>query len=102
MKNVLTKADFGISYRYKDYTVSEIIFPSMWHSMQYNTVALLLTIVIGIPAGVFVRALAGHVDRPCDRQRAAVSQLAADAGDRAVHAALPGVEDGNAAGERLA
>ena len=59
MKGVLTEADFGISYRYKDYSVSEIIFPSMWHSIQYNTVALLLTIAIGIPAGVMCARLQG-------------------------------------------
>ena len=59
MKAVLTKGDFGISYRYKDYSVSEIIFPSMWHSLQYNTVALLITILVGIPAGIFCARLQG-------------------------------------------
>lgn len=59
MKGVLTRGDLGISYRYKDRTVSEIIFPSMWHSMQYNTVALLLTIAVGIPAGIMCARLQG-------------------------------------------
>jgi ABC-type dipeptide/oligopeptide/nickel transport system permease component len=58
MKNVM-QGDLGISYRYKDFDVSEIIFPSLWHSMQYNTVALLLTIVIGIPAGIMCARLQG-------------------------------------------
>jgi ABC-type dipeptide/oligopeptide/nickel transport system permease component len=59
MKNVLTKGDLGISYRYKDFSVSEIIFPAMWHSMQYNVVALFLTILVGIPAGIACARLQG-------------------------------------------
>jgi peptide/nickel transport system permease protein len=59
MKGVLTRGDLGISYRYKDTPVSEIIFPSMWHSLQYNTVALALTILIGIPAGIMCARLQG-------------------------------------------
>jgi ABC-type dipeptide/oligopeptide/nickel transport system permease component len=53
MKGVMTRADFGESYRYKDYRVNEIIFPAMWRSMQYNTVALSLTLLVGIPLGIF-------------------------------------------------
>ena len=43
MKGVLTQGDLGESYRYKDYDVSEIIFPAIWRSMQYNAVVLVLT-----------------------------------------------------------
>ena len=59
VKNVLTKGDLGISYRYRDHTVSEIIFPSMWHSIQYNTVAMVITVGIGIPLGVFAARMQG-------------------------------------------
>jgi ABC-type dipeptide/oligopeptide/nickel transport system permease component len=58
MKNVL-RGDLGISYRYKDYTVSEIVFPAMFRSMQYNTIAFIIVIAVGIPAGVACARLQG-------------------------------------------
>ena len=36
-----------------DRDISEIIFPAMWRSIQYNSVALVITLGIGIPLGVF-------------------------------------------------
>jgi ABC-type dipeptide/oligopeptide/nickel transport system permease component len=53
MRDVLTKGDFGDSFRYRDRTVSEVIFPAMWRSMQYNVIALAITLAAGIPLGVF-------------------------------------------------
>jgi ABC-type dipeptide/oligopeptide/nickel transport system permease component len=53
MKNVLTKADLGFSYRYQDRDVSEIIFPAMWRSVQYNFIALGITMFLGIPLGIY-------------------------------------------------
>lgn len=53
MKNVITKGDLGESYRFKDHDVSEIIFPAMWRSVQYNFVALAITMAIGIPLGIY-------------------------------------------------
>jgi ABC-type dipeptide/oligopeptide/nickel transport system permease component len=53
MKGVLTRFDLGESYRYRDFSVREIILPAMWRSMQYNSVALAITLCIGIPVGIF-------------------------------------------------
>jgi len=59
MEGVLTRADLGESYRYKDYNVSEIIFPAIWRSMQYNIVAIAITIGLGIPLGVYAATRQG-------------------------------------------
>jgi peptide/nickel transport system permease protein len=53
MKGVLTEGDFGESYRFRDVKVSEILFPAMWRSFQYNIVALAITLVVGLPLGIF-------------------------------------------------
>jgi peptide/nickel transport system permease protein len=53
MKGVLTRGDFGESFRYRERSVTEIILPATWHSMQYNTVALTITLVSGLALGVF-------------------------------------------------
>ncbi|HEX5142112.1 MAG TPA: ABC transporter permease [Dehalococcoidia bacterium] len=53
MKGVLLHGDFGDSFRYRDYSVNEILFPAIWRSIQYNAVALFITLFIGIPLGVF-------------------------------------------------
>ena len=53
MKGVLTRGDLGESFRYQGYDVSEIIFPAIWRSMQYNFVVLVTTLGMGIPLGVF-------------------------------------------------
>src|SRR5688500_5306307 len=44
MKGVITRLDFGDTCRYRDFSVNEVLFPAMWRSMQYNTVALAITI----------------------------------------------------------
>lgn len=53
MKGVLTRGDFGESYTYRDRRINEIIFPAMWRSAQYNTVALSITLTAGLALGVF-------------------------------------------------
>ncbi len=53
IQNVLTKGDLGESFRYKGRDVSEIIFPAIWRSAQYNIIALGITLALGIPLGVF-------------------------------------------------
>lgn len=53
MEGVLTEGDFGESFRYRDFSVNEILFPAMWRSFQYNIIALVITLVIGIPLGIF-------------------------------------------------
>jgi ABC-type dipeptide/oligopeptide/nickel transport system permease component len=53
MKNVLTKFDFGESFRYQGRTVNEVLFPAMWRSFQYSFVAMVITLSLGIPLGIF-------------------------------------------------
>ena len=53
MEGVLTKGDFGESFRYQGRTVSEVLFPRVWRSMQYNAVALVITLAVGIPLGIY-------------------------------------------------
>jgi len=47
------RGDLGESYRYKDRKVTEVIFPAIWRSFQLNSVALVITLGLGIPLGVF-------------------------------------------------
>ncbi len=53
MKGVLTRGDFGQSYRYQDIGVGGVLFPALWRTVQYNLVALMITLGIGIPLGIF-------------------------------------------------
>ena len=53
MEGVFTRFDFGESFRYRGRTVNEVMFPAMWRSMQYNMVALAITMPLGIALGVF-------------------------------------------------
>src|SRR5918995_4721780 len=48
MRDVLTKGDFGQSFRYRDTSVSEIIFPAFWRTVQFNAIALIITLSRGI------------------------------------------------------
>jgi peptide/nickel transport system permease protein len=47
------QGDFGESYRFRGRKVEEVIFPRLWHSLQYNTIALGITLSLGIPLGIF-------------------------------------------------
>src|SRR5690242_17159759 len=40
VKGVLLHGDFGESFHYRDRSVSEVIFPAMWRSAQFNSIAL--------------------------------------------------------------
>jgi len=53
MEGVLTRFDLGESFRYQGRTVNEVLFPAMWRSMQYNLVALAITMPLGIALGIF-------------------------------------------------
>lgn len=53
MKNVLTKGNFGESYKYQGRSVSEVLFPAMWRSMQFNAVELVAVFIVGIVAGIY-------------------------------------------------
>ncbi len=53
IEGVLTRGDFGESFRYQGRSVTEVILPAIWRSAQYNLIALLVVFGVGIPAGVY-------------------------------------------------
>ena len=53
MEGVITRFDLGESYRFQGRTVNEVLFPAVWRSMQYNLVALAITMPLGISLGIF-------------------------------------------------
>jgi oligopeptide transport system permease protein len=50
--NVL-RGDFGPSYVYRDFTVSELIAQSLPYSLKLGSIALVIAVIGGISAGVF-------------------------------------------------
>jgi oligopeptide transport system permease protein len=60
----LLRGDFGPSYKFRDFTVTELIASGLPVSLTIGAAAILLAIVLGIPAGVWA---ALHQDRLADR-----------------------------------
>ena len=52
LRNV-TRGDFGESFKYRGRTVAELLKAKMWVSAQLNIAAMILSVGIGIPIGVF-------------------------------------------------
>jgi oligopeptide transport system permease protein len=52
------QGDLGPSYRYTDRTVNEIVADGFWTTVQLGVMAFLLSVVVGIPLGIF--AALGH------------------------------------------
>ncbi len=52
------QGDLGPSYRYTDRTVNEIVGDGFWTTVQLGVMAFLLSVVVGIPLGIF--AALGH------------------------------------------
>ena len=52
LSNVV-RGDFGESFKYRGRTVSELLKKKMWVSAQLNLAALVLSVSIGIPLGLF-------------------------------------------------
>ncbi|HJN86283.1 MAG: ABC transporter permease [Dehalococcoidia bacterium] len=52
LKNV-TRGDFGESYKYRGRTVGELLKKKMWVSGQLNIAALMISVGLGIPIGLF-------------------------------------------------
>lgn len=48
----LLKGDFGPSYRYRDYTVSELIGDAIPVSLKLGALAMVLAIIVGVAAGI--------------------------------------------------
>jgi oligopeptide transport system permease protein len=55
----LTRGDFGPSFKYKDFSVTELIGQGFPVTFELGTLALLLALGIGVPAGTFA-ALRQH------------------------------------------
>jgi ABC-type dipeptide/oligopeptide/nickel transport system permease component len=53
LENVVTDGDFGVSFRFPDRSIPEIIGPKIWVSIQLGFWAFWLTFLVGIPAGVY-------------------------------------------------
>jgi ABC-type dipeptide/oligopeptide/nickel transport system permease component len=60
LKNV-TRGDFGESYKYRGRTVSELLKKKMWVSGQLNIAALMISVGLGIPIGLFAALKQGTV-----------------------------------------
>jgi oligopeptide transport system permease protein len=52
------QGDLGPSYRYVDRTVNDIVADGIWTTVQLGIMAFLLSVVVGIPLGIF--AALGH------------------------------------------
>jgi ABC-type dipeptide/oligopeptide/nickel transport system permease component len=52
LRGVITEGDFGVSFRYRDHSIPEIIGPRIWVSVQVGLYAFILTFLVGIPAGI--------------------------------------------------
>jgi ABC-type dipeptide/oligopeptide/nickel transport system permease component len=52
MRDLILHGDLGDSYRYRDRSVSELIFPRMWVSAQLGLIALVIVFAVGIPVGI--------------------------------------------------
>lgn len=48
----ITKGDLGLSFRYENYTVNELIYEGMKVSFSLGSLALLFALCIGVPLGI--------------------------------------------------
>ncbi len=60
MGNV-ARGDFGESYKYRGRTVTELLRPKMWVSAQLNIAAMILSVGLGIPIGLFAALRQGSL-----------------------------------------
>ena len=58
LKNV-SRGDFGESYKYRGRTVAELLKKKMWVSAQLNLAALIISVGLGIPIGLFAAVKQG-------------------------------------------
>lgn len=49
----LLRGDFGPSFKFKDFSVTELIATGLPVSLQLGTLAMLVTVLVGIPLGVY-------------------------------------------------
>jgi ABC-type dipeptide/oligopeptide/nickel transport system permease component len=53
LQDVVTEGDFGVSFRFRDRSITEILGPKIWVSIQVSAWAFLITFLVGIPSGVY-------------------------------------------------
>ncbi len=59
LKDIALHGDFGVSFRYRDRTIPEIIGPKIWVSVRLGAYAFILTFLLGIPIGIFAAVKQG-------------------------------------------
>jgi len=64
LRDVVTEGDFGVSFRYRDRTIPEILGPKIWVSFRVGLWAFILSFAIGIPAGVLAATKQGNAGDP--------------------------------------
>ena len=57
----VVRGDFGESYKYRGRTVTELLRPKMWVSAQLNIAAMILSIGLGVPIGLFAALRQGSL-----------------------------------------
>ncbi|HJW88449.1 MAG TPA: ABC transporter permease, partial [Dehalococcoidia bacterium] len=63
-KNLFTEGDFGVSSKYRGLPVSDVVFPRLWVTFQYNLLAFILVFAIGIPVGAWAALRQGTWQDP--------------------------------------
>lgn len=61
--SALARGDFGPSFKYKDFTVTELIGQGFPVTLELGVIALLLAVLLGVPLGIFA---ALHHNSPAD------------------------------------
>ena len=57
----VARGDFGESYKYRGRTVAELLKPKMWVSAQLNIAAMILSVGLGVPIGLFAALRQGSL-----------------------------------------
>ena len=57
----VARGDFGESFKYRGRTVSELLRPKMWVSAQLNIAAMILSVGLGVPIGLFAAVRQGSL-----------------------------------------
>ena len=59
VERVVLHGDFGVSFRYRDRSIPDILWPKIWVSFRLALPAFLLVFLIGIPAGILAAVKQG-------------------------------------------
>ncbi|MEX2246665.1 MAG: ABC transporter permease [Dehalococcoidia bacterium] len=59
LRDVVTDGDFGVSFRYRDRDIPEVIGPRIWVSARLGLYAFIITFLVGIPTGIYAAVRQG-------------------------------------------